>query len=173
MPEFLHGRPLSPEELEMLRQQIEEGYDNIAEVDDEIRGIVARNCRNRPPQRPERFSPPAATPWHKRGRHCRRATGVRGVSNYLYLLILIAIVLLLIVLLPILLLPVLLLPVLLLLVLLLMILLLIVLLLIMLLLIVLRLIVLLRIVLLGRPRNAGTYNEQSYGRQQKRHSLHR
>jgi len=43
MPEFLHGRPLSPEELEMLRQQIEEGYDNIAEVDDEIHGIVARN----------------------------------------------------------------------------------------------------------------------------------
>jgi hypothetical protein len=41
--EFLHGRPLSPEELEMLRQQIEEGFDNIAEVDPEIRGIVARN----------------------------------------------------------------------------------------------------------------------------------
>ena len=40
--EFLHGRPLSPEELEMIRQQIEEGFDNIAEVDDEIRGIVAR-----------------------------------------------------------------------------------------------------------------------------------
>jgi hypothetical protein len=41
--EFLHGRPLSPEELEMIRQQIEEGSDNIADVDDEIRGIVARN----------------------------------------------------------------------------------------------------------------------------------
>jgi hypothetical protein len=41
--EFLYGRPLSPKELEMLRQQIEEGFDNIAEVDDEIRGIVARN----------------------------------------------------------------------------------------------------------------------------------
>ncbi len=41
--EFLHGRPLSPEELEMIRQQIEEGFDNIAEVDHEIRGIVARN----------------------------------------------------------------------------------------------------------------------------------
>jgi hypothetical protein len=27
----------------MLRRQIEEGYDNIATVDDEIRGIVARN----------------------------------------------------------------------------------------------------------------------------------
>ena len=43
VPEFLHGLPLSPEELEMLRQQIERGFDNIAEVDDEIRGIVARN----------------------------------------------------------------------------------------------------------------------------------
>jgi hypothetical protein len=41
--EFLHGRPLSPEELEMIRQQIEEGFDNLAEVDGEIRGIVARN----------------------------------------------------------------------------------------------------------------------------------
>jgi hypothetical protein len=41
--EFLHGRPLSPEELEMLREQIEEGFDNIAEVDPESRGIVARN----------------------------------------------------------------------------------------------------------------------------------
>jgi hypothetical protein len=41
--EFLRGQPLSPEELEMIRQQIEEGFDNIAEVDDEIRGIAARN----------------------------------------------------------------------------------------------------------------------------------
>src|SRR6266446_2518067 len=41
--EFMHGRPLSPEELEMIRRQIEEGFDNITEVDDEIRGIVARN----------------------------------------------------------------------------------------------------------------------------------
>jgi len=40
---FLHGRALSPEELEMMRQQIEEGFDNIAEVDDEISGIVANN----------------------------------------------------------------------------------------------------------------------------------
>jgi hypothetical protein len=36
--EFLHGRPLSPEELEMLRQQIEEGFDNIAEVDERYVG---------------------------------------------------------------------------------------------------------------------------------------
>jgi hypothetical protein len=41
--EFLHGRPLSAEDLEMMRQQIEEGFDNITEVDAEIRGIVARN----------------------------------------------------------------------------------------------------------------------------------
>jgi hypothetical protein len=41
--EFLHGRPLSADELDIVRQQIEEGFDNIAEVDPEIRGIVARN----------------------------------------------------------------------------------------------------------------------------------
>jgi hypothetical protein len=41
--EFLHGRPLTPEELEMFRQQIEGGFDNITEVDAEIRGVVARN----------------------------------------------------------------------------------------------------------------------------------
>jgi hypothetical protein len=35
--------PSAPKSLEMLHQQIEEGFDNIAEVDDEIRGIVARN----------------------------------------------------------------------------------------------------------------------------------
>jgi hypothetical protein len=40
--EFLHGRPLSPENLERIRLEIE-ALDNIAEVDDEIRGIVARN----------------------------------------------------------------------------------------------------------------------------------
>ena len=34
--EILHGRPLSPEDLEMI-------HDNIAEADPEIRGIVARN----------------------------------------------------------------------------------------------------------------------------------
>jgi len=36
----LHGRPLSPEELEMIRREIE-SFDNIDVVDDEIRGIVA------------------------------------------------------------------------------------------------------------------------------------
>jgi hypothetical protein len=40
--EFLHGHPLSPEELELIRQQIE-SFDDIGAVDDEIRGIVARN----------------------------------------------------------------------------------------------------------------------------------
>jgi hypothetical protein len=41
--EYLHGRPLSAEELEMIRQQIEEGFNNITELDTELRGIVARN----------------------------------------------------------------------------------------------------------------------------------
>jgi hypothetical protein len=41
--EFPHGRPLSNEDLEMLRRQIKEGFDNVAHVNDEIRGIVARN----------------------------------------------------------------------------------------------------------------------------------
>jgi microsomal dipeptidase-like Zn-dependent dipeptidase len=40
--EFLQGRPLSPDDLEMIRRQIEE-LDHIGAVDDEIRGIVARN----------------------------------------------------------------------------------------------------------------------------------
>jgi hypothetical protein len=40
--EFLNGRPLSPEELEMIRRKLESS-DDIAAVDDEIRGIVARN----------------------------------------------------------------------------------------------------------------------------------
>jgi hypothetical protein len=34
--------PLSPEELEMIRRELE-SLDDIAAVDDEIRGIVARN----------------------------------------------------------------------------------------------------------------------------------
>jgi hypothetical protein len=41
--ELLHGLPLGPEELQIIRRQIEEGFDNIAEVDPEIRGVVARN----------------------------------------------------------------------------------------------------------------------------------
>src|SRR5260370_13676718 len=40
--EFLHGRPLSPEDLERIRVEIE-SFDNIDVIDDEIRGIVARN----------------------------------------------------------------------------------------------------------------------------------
>jgi hypothetical protein len=40
--EFLHGRPLSPEDLEMIRRQVEE-FEVIGAVDEEIRGIVARN----------------------------------------------------------------------------------------------------------------------------------
>src|SRR5260370_37546737 len=38
--EFLHGPHLSPEDLQMIRQQAE-AFDNIGAVDDEIRGIVA------------------------------------------------------------------------------------------------------------------------------------
>jgi hypothetical protein len=41
--EFLHGRRLSPKELELIRRQVEEGFEVIAAVDDENRGIVARN----------------------------------------------------------------------------------------------------------------------------------
>ena len=41
--EFLHGRALSPQELELIRRQIEEGFEVIGVVDNEIRGIVARN----------------------------------------------------------------------------------------------------------------------------------
>ncbi len=40
--EFLHGRPLSPEDLERIRMEIEV-FDDIGAIDDEIRGIVARN----------------------------------------------------------------------------------------------------------------------------------
>jgi hypothetical protein len=40
--EFLHGRPLSPGDLETIREQIE-SFDDTTAVDDEIRGIVARN----------------------------------------------------------------------------------------------------------------------------------
>ena len=40
--EFLHGRPLEPEELEIMRQQLEE-FDTVEVIDPEVRGIVARN----------------------------------------------------------------------------------------------------------------------------------
>ena len=40
--EFVFGRLLSPEELEMLHQQIE-CMDDITAIDDEVRGIVERN----------------------------------------------------------------------------------------------------------------------------------
>jgi hypothetical protein len=40
--EFLHGRPLSPGDLEMIRRQVEE-FEVVGAVDDEIRGIVVRN----------------------------------------------------------------------------------------------------------------------------------
>ena len=40
--EFLHGRPLSPEELDTIRQQLE-GMDDVTVIDPEVRAIVERN----------------------------------------------------------------------------------------------------------------------------------
>ncbi|MGJ4945116.1 hypothetical protein ACQR1W_31460 [Bradyrhizobium sp. HKCCYLS1011] len=40
--EFLHGRVLDPEELDAIRQQIED-FDSIEAIDPEVRGIVERN----------------------------------------------------------------------------------------------------------------------------------
>ena len=40
--EFYQGRPLDPEELEQIRQQIEQ-LDTVDVIDPEIRGIVERN----------------------------------------------------------------------------------------------------------------------------------
>jgi hypothetical protein len=40
--EFLNGRPLSPDELDQLRLEIE-SFDDISAVSDEVRGIVKRN----------------------------------------------------------------------------------------------------------------------------------
>ena len=33
--EFLHGRPLEPEELEAIRLQLESGFDHISSIDPE------------------------------------------------------------------------------------------------------------------------------------------
>jgi hypothetical protein len=40
--EFMFGRPLGPEELEIIRSQIE-AMDDITAIDDELRGLVERN----------------------------------------------------------------------------------------------------------------------------------
>jgi hypothetical protein len=40
--EFLNGQPLSPEDLDRLRMEIE-SFDDISAVSDEVRGIVKRN----------------------------------------------------------------------------------------------------------------------------------
>ncbi|WP_315729842.1 hypothetical protein [Bradyrhizobium sp. SZCCHNRI2010] len=40
--EFLHGRVLDPEELDEIRQQIED-FDSIEAIDPEVRAIVERN----------------------------------------------------------------------------------------------------------------------------------
>ena len=41
--EFLRGQPLSPDDLEMIRLQIESGFDSIERVDPDVYGIVKRN----------------------------------------------------------------------------------------------------------------------------------
>jgi len=40
--EFLNGQPLSPEDLDRLRMELE-SFDDISAVSDEVRGIVKRN----------------------------------------------------------------------------------------------------------------------------------
>jgi hypothetical protein len=40
--EFYNGRPRKPEELEHIRQQIEQ-FDTVEVIDDEMRRIVTRN----------------------------------------------------------------------------------------------------------------------------------
>jgi hypothetical protein len=40
--EFLFGRPLSPVEIEIIRQQIE-SMDDITDIDEELRGFVERH----------------------------------------------------------------------------------------------------------------------------------
>jgi hypothetical protein len=40
--EFMFGRQLSPEELELIREQIE-SMDEITAIDDEVHGIVEQN----------------------------------------------------------------------------------------------------------------------------------
>ncbi len=49
--EFLHGRALSFEELELIRREIE-SLGNVTAIDDEIRGIVARNWPHLLPKLP-------------------------------------------------------------------------------------------------------------------------
>ena len=49
--EFYQGRPLDPEELEQIRQQIEQ-LDTVDVIDPEIRGIVERNWPHLIPKLP-------------------------------------------------------------------------------------------------------------------------
>jgi hypothetical protein len=51
--EFYQGRPLEPEELESIRQQIEQ-FDTIEAIDPEMRGIVERNWPDLIPKLPPR-----------------------------------------------------------------------------------------------------------------------
>ena len=49
--EFYQGRPLEPEDLEQIRQQIEQ-FDTIEAIDPEMRGIVERNWPHLIPKLP-------------------------------------------------------------------------------------------------------------------------
>lgn len=51
MVEFLHGHPLTQEQLDDLRKQIE-GFDSISVIDPEIRAIVERNWPDLMPKLP-------------------------------------------------------------------------------------------------------------------------
>src|SRR5215813_8447921 len=69
--EFPHGCPLSPEKLDLIRRQVEEGFEVTAAVGDEIRGVTAvsvvgcvvagddltywQSFRQTPAQRPDRL----------------------------------------------------------------------------------------------------------------------
>src|SRR5262252_2086230 len=70
--EFPRGRPLSPEELELIGRQAEEGFEVIAAVDGEIRGmtpvsvvgcVVAQDWPHEAStKRPPQDRPPPASP---------------------------------------------------------------------------------------------------------------
>jgi hypothetical protein len=51
--ECIFGCPLSPEELELIRKQIE-AMDDITAIDNEVRGIVERNWPHRVAKLPPR-----------------------------------------------------------------------------------------------------------------------
>jgi hypothetical protein len=71
--EFFHGRALEPDELEMIRQQIESGFDTIEIIDPELRGIVERNWPHLLAKLPpEDIDPLAGYPTKSRRRRAAR-----------------------------------------------------------------------------------------------------